>query len=75
MGRTPLSSHSRTIVKIPNRKQVQGPVAKQGSDLTQLRRTWREMENLNFETFIRIFGEIIEDFGDFWRNFGEIGSL
>ena len=31
-------------------------------DLTELWLTWREMENLNFETFIRIFGEIIEDY-------------
>ena len=42
---------------------------KQGSDLTELRLTWRKMENLNFETFIRIFGEIIEDFGIFFEEF------
>ena len=45
---------------------------KQGSDLIELRLIWREMENLIFggflETFLRIFGDLL-------RNFGEIGSL
>ena len=44
-----------------------------------MRRTWREMENLNFETFIRIFGEIIEDFWRFfeklWRNWFVVRRL
>ena len=44
----------------------------QGSDLRELRLTWKEMENLIFERFIRIFGDILEDFWtifeEFWRN-------
>ena len=41
---------------------------KQGSNLINLRRTWRKMDNLIFGWFMRIFG-------DFLRNFGEIRSL
>ena len=45
---------------------------KQSSDLRELRLTWKEMENLIFERFIRIFGDILEDFWtifeEFWRN-------
>ena len=44
----------------------------QGSDLIELRLTWREMENFIFVRFIRVFGEILEDFWrtfeEFWRN-------
>ena len=54
-----------------NSPHVQSSV-KQGSGLVELRLTWREMENLSFGNFRRIFGEIIEDF---LRNFEEIGSL
>ena len=49
-----------------------GGEGKQGSDLRELRLTWREMENLIFERFIRIFGDILEDvwkiFEEIWRN-------
>ena len=45
---------------------------KQGSDLIDLRLTWREMENLIYGGFFRIFGDILEDFWrffeEFWRN-------
>ena len=44
---------------------------KQGTDLIELRLTWREMENLNFERYIRIFGDIIEDFWRFFEEFEE----
>ena len=47
---------------------------KQGSALIDLRLTWREMRNLIFERFIRIFEELLED-GQFLRHFGEICSL
>ena len=44
----------------------------QGSDLRELQLTWKEIENLIFERFIRIFGDILEDFWtifeEFWRN-------
>ena len=40
----------------------------QGSDLIDLRLTWREMENFIFGGFMRIFGEI-------WRIFGEIKGI
>ena len=44
----------------------------QGSDLRELRLTWKEMDNLIFERFIIIFGDIFEDFWtifeEFWRN-------
>ena len=47
---------------------------KQGSDLRELRLTWKKMENLIFERFVRIFGDILEViFGEFLWNFGEIG--
>ena len=41
---------------------------KKGSDLRELRLSWKEMENLIFERFIRILGDIL---GDFLRNFGD----
>ena len=40
----------------------------QGSGLRELRLTWKEMENLIFERFFRIFGVI-------WRIFGEIKGI
>merc|ERR1712150_36210 len=44
----------------------------QGSDLIELQLIWREMENLIFGGFFRIFGDILEDFWrsfeEFWRN-------
>ena len=38
---------------------------KQGSDLRDLRLTWRKMENMIFGLFMKKFGGIIEYF---WRN-------
>ena len=38
---------------------------KQGSDLIDLRLTWREMENLIFGRFMRIFGGFLSIIGDF----------
>ena len=37
-----------------------------------MRLTWKEMENLIFERFIRIFGDILEDF---WTIFEEFEKL
>ena len=45
------------------------PISQQGSDLRELRLTWKEMENLIFERFTRIFGDILEDF---WIIFEEL---
>ena len=45
------------------------PPREQGSDLIELRLIWREMENLIFGGFLRIFGDILKDF---WRFFEEL---
>ena len=37
----------------------------QGSDLIDLRLTWREMENLIFGGFLEKFGGFLEKFGGF----------
>ena len=44
-------------------------LVKQGSDLIELRLTWREMKNLIFERFIRFFGHILEDFWTIFEEF------
>ena len=44
-------------------------VPEQGSDLIELRLTWREMQNLIFGWFMRIFGEFLRIFGEFLRMF------
>ena len=43
-------------------------IFQQGSDLIELRVTWRETENLIFWRFLMIFGEFL---GDFWKFFEE----
>ena len=48
---------------------------KQGSDLIDLRLIWREMENFIFGCFLRIFGDILENFRRIFEELGEIGSL
>ena len=42
---------------------------KQGSDLIELRLTWREMENYIFGGFFRIFRDIHEYFWHFFEDF------
>ena len=50
-----------------------GTISQQGSDLIELRLTWREMDNLIFGGFMRSFGDTLEDFSrifeEFWRIF------
>ena len=48
---------------------------KQGSDLKDLRLTWREIENGIFSVIFEEFGEILEYFLRFLWNFEGIGSL
>ena len=40
---------------------------KQGSDLIELRLTWREMENYIFGGIFRFFGYIYEDFREIFE--------
>ena len=48
------------------RIQVVSNIITRFRDLRELRLTWKEMENLIFGRFIRLFGDILEDF---WRVF------